>query len=358
MRSGIGKDVSLPILTTILLKVEKNTISLRATNLEIGVQCSIRGKIEQEGSIALDAKIFSEYVGLLPKEKIDILLTNESILEIHCGSYSTKIRGLQPDDFPLLPSQKKDISLVFSASELRDALRDTLFTIQVQETRPELSGLLFLLKSGEKNLILVGTDAYRLSERKLLLKSPSDGDAHIIIPLKTLQEIARIIPYSVSGEIEMQISENQITFLLDDIELYSRRIQGTYPDYTQIIPQTFTTQCVVESGELVQAIKAASIFSKSGLYDVKLTFTNSGEGKGRVSIYSSNTTIGENTTSLECEIKGEDAELTLNYKYFLDALATFPQQRCIFNLIDSTNPCVLRPLEKDTYRHLIMPIRQ
>lgn len=358
VRSSIGKEQSLPILSHILLKADQGGLTLTATNLEIAVHTTVRGKVEESGAIAVDAKTLCEYVGLLPKEKVDLTCSSEGVASVSCGGFTTKIKGSSPDDFPLIPHVEKQEPITFPLVDMKDALSSTLFAVAPQESRPELSGILFHLSHEYKTLTIVGTDAYRLSEKIIPLASTPPSDTNVIIPVKTLQELMRITQFGMGGHGELIITDNQLLFLCDGVELYSKRIQGNYPDYVNIIPTVFTTTAHIPRTEIIQAVKAASIFSKTGLGDVQLTFTPKTETHGTLSIYSSNASVGENTTALDVLMQGKENSILLNYKYLLDGLTTINAETIIFQAVDSVNPCVIKPTNGTGTLYLIMPIRQ
>lgn len=358
VRSGIGKDSNLPILQTILFTATKNGLLLQATNLDIGVQCLVRGKVEKEGSFTLDSKTIIEYISLLPKEKVTITLTGENIVHITCGNFSTKLRGMSSDEFPLLPSHIKEKSCSYEIGDFRDALSNVLFTVQYNEARPELSGVYCKILQNQHHVAFVGTDAYRLSETLCPVREKPLFEEGVIIPLKTLQELSRILQNSISGIVEMSVAEHQIVFYLNDVEMYSRRIQGIYPDYQAIIPSSFITECTFEKNECINALKAAALFSRKGLSEVKLTIQSKENSKGTLTLYASNETLGENSTSLESEVRGSENEITINYRYLLDALQVMKEDRCVLKLIDSSSPCYVGQLGVSHFQHIIMPIKQ
>ncbi|MEK7619066.1 MAG: DNA polymerase III subunit beta [Patescibacteria group bacterium] len=357
-RSSVGREQSLPILSHILLTTEKGILSLTATNLEIAVHATVRGKVETEGSIALDAKTLVEFVSLLPKEKVDLTTSSQGILSIQCGGYSTTLHGLSSEDFPLIPSVEKENPITFSLSDIREGLSTTLFAVSLQESRPELSGVLFHSDPVKKTLTIVGTDAYRLAEKTIPAEGELSQNHDVIIPLKTLQEFLRITQYGMGARGELVITDHQLLFLCDSVELYSKRIQGTYPDYKNIIPPSFSTHVRIPRQEFIQAIKASSIFSKAGLHDVQLTVTPKQDGKGLLSLYAANASVGENTTTLDIEMSGGENTVLLNYKYLLDGLSLITSQNVTLDIVDSVNPCVLKPEGGEGYLYLVMPIRQ
>lgn len=358
VRSSIGKEASLPILSSILFTADERGLSLNATNLEIGVHATIRGKIEENGSVALDAKTITDFVGLLPKEKIDISVTQDNSVSVKCQNFSTKIRGSNTEDFPIIPTLERNDVITCPLNEFKAALAKTIFAVSQNDARPELSGLLFHLNTQEKKITLAGTDAYRLSEKSFSITTNIQNDCDVILPIKTLQELLRIMQYGLGGMVEMYVVENQVLFICEGVELFSKRIQGTYPDYLQIIPKQFTTKVVIDRQEFAQAVKASSIFSKSGINDVQISIKAKESGRGTVAIHSSNMTVGENTATLDAQVDGSDNEILLNHRYLLDGLQTISEESVFFGAVDSTSPCVIKPLEAKDYLYLVMPIRQ
>lgn len=354
----VGREQNLPILSSILFKTQDGLLTLYATNLEIGASCIIRGKIEKEGSVAVPAKIIAEYISLLPKEKIDIELHENNSIHIKCQNYSTKIKGLDSNEFPLIPRLESPHTIEFKSAELKKALQQTLFTVSTQETKQELNGLLCLFQQEQATVTWVGTDAYRLAEYTLTTSQELPVTENVIIPLRTAQEVLRMIQQDTSGKVSMEWNEHQIAFSCDSYHLISKRIQGTYPDYTQIIPQTFATKIVLDVEECIKAVKTTSLFSKSSLSDVHIQCISTNRDQGRLLLSSSNAITGESVVQLEVEMQGVENAITLNHRYFLDGLQALDGGKALLSIIDNTNPCILKPIEKTGYQYLIMPIRQ
>lgn len=352
-----GKDQSLPILSTILLKAEDGKITVQATNLELASLAHIRGKIQSEGSVALPAKIFIDYISLLPRERVDIEVHNDYLVHIHCLNYSTKIRGCNPDDFPPLPLIESQARIECEAEVIKKALQKTLFTVNIHESKPELSGFLFTYNSQNKQLYIIGTDAYRLAEAALNAQSSNENIMPFIIPLRCAQELYRLVSQDDQSSLTIHIQEYQIAFTTQNAYILSKLIQGTYPDYKQIIPQQFSTKIIFDVEQLIKGVKTTSLFSQSSTSDihVKLISTNR---QGRIFLSSSNTTTGESVVQFDVDFQGEDNEFVVNYRYLLDGLQALSTKKALLSIIDSASPCVLKPFESEGYQYLIMPIRQ
>ncbi len=354
-----NKNTNLPILSNILIKVESKEIIFSTTNLEIGVKAIIRGKIEQEGELCVDAKLLTDYIQLLPKERVD-LTTSDDILHILCNKQKTKVKTQPSTDFPLLPTLKKESPYLINGKVFKEVVSKIIFAVANLETRPEISGVLLSFEG--KNLTLVGTDGYRLAEYILPLIENNNKDQKIIIPVKTLQEISRILSVfkdDVNLEnqenIEIYLNEGQILFSYNNIELISRIIDGQYPEYKEIIPQSFITKIVSNTNNLIKTIKTASLFTKSGIFDIQLEFSKDAQ---EIIINSSSNQIGENQSSIPAQITGESILITLNYRYLLDGLQNCTGDEIEISLIDSNSPCIIKPVSDSKYLYLIMPIKQ
>lgn len=358
-----SKSTSLPILNNILIKTEGGVIKLMSTNLEIGVSCVIRGKVEIEGSFTAQSRLLADYVNLLPKKKVDLEVLQEEgkegTLNIKCENYSTKIKGTSANDFPLIPEIERKDPYTCQAADLRQAISQTIFAVAVSETRPEISGVLLAIKGD--NLTFAATDSYRLAEKTIKVKSQSGKSQNVIVPARTLQEILRILtsfkdPAAIENieKVEIYLTENQILFVIDNVELISRLVEGQYPDYKQIIPTNYKTKASLDRQELIKATKTASLFTRSGIYDVNVDFAVANK---KLVVSSTNNQLGENVSELDAKLEGEENNIVVNYKYLLDGLSVVESEEIDLEMNDSSNPCVLKSKDKD-YIYIIMPIKQ
>jgi len=356
-----GKNINLPILNNVMIEAGDGNIKLISTNLEMGIIHSMRGKIEKGGSFTVDSKVITDYVALLPNKRVDVE-KKETSLTVECENYKTKIKGQSADEYPLIPSVDKNNYYSAGIDEFKRALTQVVFAVSTSETRLELSGVFFGFR-GHK-LTLAATDSYRLSEKEVNLKTgAANGEQNIIIPARTLLELIRILSGlkengDVAGddeEIKFYISDNQILFTIKSTELISRLIEGQYPDYKQIIPTSAKTTALVNRAELIRAIKASSLFSKTSINDVNLDFP---KGKNQLVISSASDQTGESVINLEADSRGEDNGVVINYRYFLDGLNNLDGENVKIEIIDNNTPCLLRPEKEKDYLYIIMPIKQ
>jgi len=236
-----------------------------------------------------------------------------------------------------------------------------VFAVLNSETRLELSGVYF---GFEKNkLTLVATDSYRLAEKQIKIKSNIEESKNIIIPAKTLQEVIRVLSNLKDGgdieeggdEINFYISDNQVLFEVKSTEIVSRLIEGPYPDYKQIIPSNSQTTIIVNRSELLRAVKASSLFSKTGINDINLDFP---QGKNVVVVSSASGQTGESIIEIEANTMGKDNSMVVNFQYLLDGLNNISEENIKIEIIDNNTPCVLKPEKGDGYLYIIMPIKQ
>ncbi len=348
-----SKNISLPILNNILIDVSDDGIKFLSTNLEIGIKINVRGKVEKKGRITLPAKILSSFVNLLPEDKVEFELLENNEMKISSGSWQTKIKTQPADDYPLIPEVNKKSSFKVDLGQFKKALNATIFAAVNNEARPELSGGLFRLK--DKNLKLVTTDSYRLAEKTIELNENNYKGKDFIVPIRSLQELSRVLgDYANNQEMSVYIEENQILFVVDSLEFSSRLIDGEYPDYKQILPQTSTTQVKFSKAEIMNAIKAAGLFSKIGIFDINFEFKT----PNKIIIKSSNNQLGENTAEIKGKVSGENNQIVFNYHYVLEGLSAISQDNVIMELTGPENPAVIKPENKEDYLYLIMSIRQ
>lgn len=355
------KNVNLPILQNILMKAEGGSIRLTATNLEIAIHAQVRGKVDETGELTVPSKLFADYVNLLPNETVQMESEGET-MKVTCGSSKTKLKGLPASEFPLVPDVQTGRAYKIPVAEFKHALSRTLFAVANNESRPELTGIFLQFKKGEgeSKLILAATDSYRLAEGAIPLITPVEQEDSVIIPARTLAEVSRILgvfkdDVESPSFVELHLSDTQVVFRYGTVELVSRIIDGRYPPYTQIIPKEFQTEAYAVRSELLQAVKAAALFSRNGLFDVSFTFE---PDENRVSIAATDATRGEHVIQVPVTMIGRANTVTLNYRYVIDGLNAVGSEDVCFQMIDAANPCLVSPKGEVSYRYVIMPIRQ
>ncbi len=346
-----GKNINLPILNNVLIEASDGQITFTTTNLEIGINCKIRGKIERDGKCTVPAKLITDFINLLPKGNIT-LETKDNVLKVECANDKTSINTMSHDEFPLLPTIEKQKEYTIEAVEIKNGLKKANFPVYIDTNRPEISGVFFNIV-GDK-LTLVGTDSYRLSE-KIVHISKTSSDSSLIVPVETISELVRILSDFQEDEIKFFVEENQILFEIGNIEIVSRLIDGNYPDYKQIIPKETNTKAEIDVYEFVSAIKRTSLFCKPGINDIKLNLVAE---KSELVISSTSDQIGENITVITAKITGVDNDVVFNYKYLLDGLNNIENDNAILELIDNKSAGILKSKKDENFVYIIMPIKQ
>jgi len=351
--SGVaGRNINLPILNNVLLQSDKEGLTLVTTNLEIGIRTRVRGKTEEEGSFTIQAKLLTEFVGSLKKENINLYL-KENTLTLEGENHTTKIKGELAADFPLIPEISEDNVVLLATEEFKKALSQVVFSASSDESRPELNSVLFELEG--KNLTLVATDSYRLSERKVALGQNIKESLVLIVPVRTIQQLLRVLELDQTEETKMIISENQIKFSFGSTEIISRIVEGQYPDYKQIIPKKFSSEISFDSGLLAQNIKTTSLFCQPGINDIKMSYLP--ETK-EIQLRAQNSTAGDNLSKIEAETTGQLGEIVFNYRYLLEGINHLDGNKGILRLNEASSPALLQSQDNKEFVYLIMPIRQ
>jgi DNA polymerase III subunit beta len=343
----IGSSVTLPILNNLLLETSNGQLKISATNLEIGISTAIRCKIESEGSACVPAKVLLDLVQNLPSDNITMEVLETEML-ITTKRYETKIKHLPAEDFPLIPTVTDASSITLPAETLKQAFDSTAFSTSSSETQPEISGVMFKV---ENNLMTItATDRYRLAEMTTPVQS--NLKKTIIIPQKSALELSRLLT-GVTENVSLQITDTQISLTVGDTYLVSRLIDGSYPEYSQIIPTEGGTVILTQHSQLLAALKTSGIFSK-GAGSVTIVYDTE---KQILQIMSASQGVGESNVEIPCEISGDSGSVILNYRYILDLLVNTSQEALEIHIIDDSSPVVFRPPEKSNYLYLIMPIR-
>lgn len=354
-----SKHANLPILSNILLTVTEAGVEVSATNLEIAVKTHLRAKVEKTGSFTVPAKTLTDYVRLLTSEQVEIsLLENE--LVITCGNSSTKIKGSTADEYPVIPTIEEEHPYSLGVDVFRSGLSKAVTAVAKNEIRPELSGIFFkFLSERYQGLIMAATDSYRLAEVKVPVTQGDDSDISCIVPGRVAFEINRLLQLGKSREgeenVRLWVSDNQIGVRYDNFEMTSRLIDGNYPDYTQIIPDSFQTTASFSKDVMVNKIKAASLFAVSGVNAVSFDLNVS---QNNIGVSSTSTQTGEHVSEVDAVLDGEENSILLNFRYVLDGLSHMESDDIQFYVNSADAPCMFTPKDNENFLYIVMPIRQ
>lgn len=342
----IGKNVSLPILQNIVIKTDGGRLKLLGTNLEIGVTAFLGAKIEEVGEIAVPGRVLSEFVNGISEDVVTLTTKNNSLF-ISSKNTKTQILGFDPKEYPIIPKIKDGTITSIPSQTLKNALISVIDAVALSETRPELSGVCMRFLSSQ--VIFAATDGFRLAEKTISVKT--EQQKSIILPRPTVMEIIRIAG-DVEDPITIRFSDNQIAFTGDDFEVVSRLIDGTYPDYTKLIPEKHLTKVLVGKDDFEKNVKLAGLFSSS-ISDVKMI----GDEKS-ISFVAKNSDRGEIETSIEALVKGDPFDVALNFRYLLDGLKVIPTDKVVIEFTGIGSPIIIRPAhDQKDFVYLVMPLR-
>jgi DNA polymerase III subunit beta len=347
----------LPITANVLVATEGSRLKVSATNLEIAITTWVDATVATEGGITLPARLLSEFVDTLPAEPVELTVKEGShSAHVRSGRFEATIRGMSADDFPVIPTAGEEAAATVEAQQLRDMLDQVVFAAAMDDTRPVLTGVLATF-SGDQ-ITLTATNGFRLATRAGELTSAAAGDFSIIIPAKTLNELARILP---DGESPVQIAvtpnRNQVVFRTEDLHVVSRLVEGTYPNYRQIIPSKFSTKVVVSTEELMKATKIASFFSRDNSNIITLEVQPGGEaGVGSVVVSGAAAELGEDRGELDAVVNGGETRISFNSRYVSDVLGVLHADQVGLELTGPNSAAVFKPIDAADYTHVVMPM--
>ena len=344
-----GKNLTLPILNSILLIAQPKSLKLRSTNLSLGIEIEIPAKIEKEGSLAVSGSVLNSiFSNISPNENV-FIEEKDGNLFIKTKKSQIKLKSQPSDDFPTIPNVSGN-SFEIDSKKLIEGIKAVFYSASVSDIKPEISSV-YLYTDGE-NLVFVSTDSFRLAEKKLKIRGMEEIPG-ILIPFKNIGEVLKVFG-EVGGVVKVFFNKNQISFSTDNVYLTSRVIDGVFPDYRQIIPKNNTTDVVVLKQDLLNALKISNVFSDK-FNQVNLTISP----KEKIFELSSlNNDVGENKTYLDAVLNGEKVELSFNYKYFLDCFQSINTDSVSIKFLGNSKPIIISPVSDQSFTYLIMPMNR
>ncbi|AOV06353.1 DNA polymerase III subunit beta [Sporosarcina ureilytica] len=356
---AISSKVAIPILTGIKIEVNEQGMSMTGSDSDITIRTFIPVerdgkeliKISEQGSIVLQARVFSEIIRKLPTNEVKINVTDGLLTLIRSGKSEFKLIGSNPDEYPILPEVKDEHSFSLPADLMKSIIRETVFAVSQQETRPILTGVHWTVEEGK--LSCVATDSHRLARR---LASPENMPTipfSFVIPGKSLQELNKILPDSDSP-VKIIIAEQQVLFKTDHVLFYSRLLEGNYPDTSRLIPTESKTSVTVNGRSLLQSIDRASLLAKEDRNNIVRFST---EDK-MIEISSNSPEIGKVEELVEAiQIAGEELKISFSAKYMMDALRAIDGQDIEIQFTGAMRPFILKSADDDSILQLILPVR-
>ena len=354
---AVAARTTLPITQNVLISTDESRLKLSATNLEIAITTWIGAQIEEPGSITVPARLLTEFVSSLPAERIDMVTTDQPLaLSLNCARFEGRVNGSEADDFPPIPTVESGVVSKIEPQALSDAIAHVAFAAATEDSRPALTGVKMEIQGD--SLTFAAADGFRLAVYNAKLAEPSSEDASFIIPARALTEVHRLIgAQQEMVEFTVMPAKSQALFRLDNVEVVSQLVQGTFPNYSQLIPQSFESRAVVGLDDFMKATRTASIFARDGSGIVRIQVAGGDNGNpGKLSILSRAEEVGENQGEIDAKVEGEEAKIAFNSKYLSDVLGVLSEEEVALETTTPSSPGVLRPIGNDNYTHVVMPM--
>ena len=354
---AVATRTTLPITNNVLLATDQSRLKLVATNLEMAISHWIGGKVEEEGAITVPARLLTEFISSLPSDKVDISLSPQTkTLGLKCARFEARISGIDAKDFPPIPKVEDGITTKVEVEALRHGISQVVFAAATEESRPVLTGV--DAQFDGDLLTLAAADGFRLAVYKLTIANPVSQQTEVIIPARTLAELNRLMADQEEAvEIMVNPNKSQALFRLKNTELVSQLVQGTFPNYTQLIPQSYNTRAVVAVADFLRATKTASIFARDGSGIVRLVVTPGGElTPGKMMISARSEELGDDVGEIDAIVEGEEAKIAFNGKYLTDVLGVLREAQVALEVASPSSPGVVKPVGVDNYIHVVMPM--
>jgi DNA polymerase-3 subunit beta len=354
---AVSPRSTLPVLGNILIATDEGRLRLSATNLELGITCWIGAKIEEEGSTTVPARTFTDLVSTLPPDRVNMELSvRTQNMNVRCGASNTDLKCIDAQEFPPMPVPDLDEGIQINMTDLKEMIHQVVFAASTDEARPILTGVLMTVEGG--TITMAAADGFRLSVRTTELSSPVERPISAVIPARALSELARI-----SGDGKEMVTmvlpprSGRVIFRAKDAELASQLIEGSFPDYNQIIPQRYETRTVLSTASFLKACKQAEIFAREGSLIARVSITPGGELEpGTVEISGQSEETGSNETVVDASIEGPPLLIAFNVRFLREVLDVIKTPNVALETSSDTSPGVIRPVGDSKYLHVIMPM--
>ena len=353
VQRAMASHTTLPILTGILITAKGNTITLTATDLEIGIESKTEGTIFEEGSIVIPGQYLSSIIRELPSEDVSFKIDEDFNVEINCSSSHFKIKGYDSEEFPALPEVKEGLVVSFEQSLFKKMIDEVKFAASNDENQPFLNGALLIIHKGG-GLELAATNLYRLASRWISIPTFDDinEDLKKIIPLKTLHELSRLLQKEEEEKIVITIKENHILFSFSTLSINSRLKEGQFPNFKHVIPESFNCHCLINRQNLLNAVRRTSLIAKENFNTLNFSFR-----KGEVEIKTIASPIGLAREIVTGKFSGPEIEIAFTADYIVDVLRAIEQDLISISMVNEKSACIIRGFEDQHYTYLVMPMQ-
>jgi DNA polymerase-3 subunit beta len=361
---AVASRATLPITQNVLLSTDKSMLKLSATNLEIAMTTWVGGTVEEEGAITVPARLLSELVSSLPRENILLeLQPGTGVLKLTCASSKANINGADAAEFPPIPTVEDGVAAQIKPQVLKSAIERVAFAAATEESRPVLTGVEVKLE-GEQ-FSMAAADGFRLAVQhgRLVQGHGVESEIKVIVPARTLNELSRLLgDQEEPVEIMLTPAKGQVLFRIkvnETVEMVSQLLQGSFPNYEQLIPKSYTTRAVFDLEPLLRAARTASIFARDGSNIIRLQVSpaEDGESKGKLIISARSEEVGDHEDEVDAdEISGDEGKIAFNSRYLLDVLSILERGKITLETTASSSPGVFRPTDSEDYVHVVMPM--
>jgi len=355
---AVSPRTTLPVLSNILIATDEGRLRLSATNLELGITCWIPARIDENGSTTVPSRTLSDLVNTLPGDQVQLNLdVKTQNLHVKSGTSNNDIKCIDAQEFPPLPTPEMKDAVQLNVADFKEMIHQVAFASSTDEARPVLMGVLMNVE--KDNVTMAAADGFRLSVRKAQLAQKVSSPINIIIPARALNELARVAS-DPEEPIYMVVpkSRGQVLFRVKDVEVVSQLIDGTFPDYHQIIPRNYKSRTLVSTAALLKACKQAEIFAREGSNVARLDIK---ESKGdmqpsEVEISATSEETGKNETIVEATVDGGSVLIAFNVKFLREALEVIKTPNVALETSAANAPGVVKPVGDDNFLHVIMPM--
>ncbi|NVN96648.1 DNA polymerase III subunit beta [Candidatus Nomurabacteria bacterium] len=344
-----GKNLTLPVLGSVLWVATGKTLKLRATNLNIGIEVEIPVKIEKEGVVAIRSDILSSLFSILSGDSIVSFEMVNDNLSVKTKTNTIILKSIPSDDFPTIPVIEGEV-LNISAKKFLEGVKSVYYSASVSEVKPEIGSV--YIYPEEDLLVFAATDSFRLAEKKVKIKQKLSFGG-ILIPFKNTLEIIKVFD-GIDEDIKITLQKNQISFFTSNIYLTTRVVDGAFPDYKQIVPKNSTTEAILLKQDFISSLKISNIFSDKFN---NVTFNVKPEEKV-FEIEAKNTDIGENITLIAGALTGENITLNFNYKYIIDCFLSINTDSVVLMFNGNNRPMIIKPIGDSSFMYLVMPMNR
>jgi DNA polymerase-3 subunit beta len=354
---AVSPRSTLPVLSNVLVASDEGRLRLSATNLELGITCWIGARIEEEGSTTVPARTLVDLVATLPQEQVSLSLAAATqTLNVRCGASNTDIKCIDAQEFPPLPVPDMEGAILVNVADFKDMISQVAFAASVDEARPVLMGVLVMVEG--ETITMAAADGFRLSVRKGTLSQPALQPVTAIIPARALSELARVASDgNETISMVMPKGRGQVIFRMKEVEVVSQLIDGTFPDYQQIIPRSYKSRTILSTPALLKACKQAEIFAREGSNVARLDIKSAGDLEpGAVEISAQSEETGSNETIVAATIEGVGLLIAFNVKYMREVLEVIKSPNVALETSAANAPGVVRPVGDDNFLHVIMPM--